>query len=471
MLGPPAFGLSPDLDLPPGTEVRLAPDVEQLTPETILGGTPPRFLRLSPTGAAALEELRRGRVTSQPAAALARRLSDSGLAEARPSAAPSPLTVTVVVPVRDRPEELARCLRSVARTHPVVVVDDGSIDAGAIAAACAHYGAELIRRDAPGGPAAARNSALDRVGSELVAFVDSDCQVSDGWVERLLGHFVDPLVVAVAPRVMAGRRNGPPSALDMGSRPATVSPGGSVPYVPTAALIARRLPLGQGFDASLRFGEDVDLVWRLRKAGWRIRYDPSVEVGHDDPPSLGGRLRRRFDYGTSVGPLARRHPGDLDHLVLAPGPAVTVGALVAARPVVAASAAATVVLSLARPLRRRGVGWGPIVHLSAVALANSWSGAGRWCGQFAWPLLPVVLVAPGGKSRRRRAARRAAVCLLVLTPVLRDQMRKGGPPGEWPAGLVDGLLGQATYGAGAMTGCWRERVVSPIVPSLRRSAG
>lgn len=471
VLGPTAFGISPKLDLPLGSEVRLAPDLEQLTPETLLGGAPPRFLRLSSTGAAALEELRGGRVVSQPAAALARRLTDTDLAVACPAPLPPRLTITVVVPVRDRPQELDRCLRSLGRAHPVVVVDDGSTDAGAIATVCEDHGARLVRREAPGGPAAARNDGWGRVASDLVAFVDSDCRVPDGWVDRLLGHFVDPLVVAVAPRIVAGRRRGPRSALDMGPRPATVGPGGRVPYVPTAALIARRAPLGDGFDPSLRLGEDVDLVWRLRAAGWRIHYDPSVEVAHDDPSTLGGRLRRRFGYGTSVGPLARRHPGDLDHLVLAPGPAVTVAGLATARPVVATASAATVVLSLARPLRRHGVGWGQIGRLSALSLANSWLGVGRWCGQFGWPVLPVVLAAPGGRSRRQRAARRAALCLLVVTPVLRDLVQAGEPPSGWPAGVVNGLLEQAAYGAGAVTGCWREGVLSPIVPSIRRSAG
>jgi mycofactocin glycosyltransferase len=471
VLGPTTFGISPELDLPLGSEIRLAEDVELLTPETLLGGSPPRFLRLSPPGAAALEELRGGLVTSQPAAALARRLTDTGLAEARPGPVPPRLTLTVVVPVRDRPQDLDRCLRSIGRSHPVMVVDDGSDDAAAVVAVCADHGAELVRRNASGGPAAARNTALDRVESDLVAFVDSDCRVPEGWIDRLVGHFADPLAVAVAPRVVASRRGGPRSSLDMGTRPATVIPGGPVPYVPTAAVVARRAPLGTGFDASLRYGEDVDLVWRLRSAGWRVRYDPSVEVEHDDPPTLGGRLRRRFDYGTSVGPLALRHPGDLDHLVLAPGPAVTVGALATVRPLLATASAATVALSLARPLRRHGVGWSQIGRLFLLTLVNSWIGLGRWCGQFAWPVLPAVLVAPGGRSRRRRAARRTAAVLLILTPVLRDLVRSEEPPSSWPGGLVSGLLAEAAYGAGAATGCWRARVLSPILPSVRRSAG
>ena len=472
VLGPGAFGIPADLPVPVGCAVRLDPDLRQPAPGTLLGGSPPRLLRLAGAGAAALEELRGGRVASPAAGALARRLTDAGMAAPVPPppgapAAPPGLAVTVVVPVRDRTPELERCLRSLGRDHPVVVVDDGSAYPSTVAAACERHGAALVRRDVPGGPAAARNTALEAVAGDLVAFVDSDCRVPAGWLDRLLGHFADPLVVGVAPRVVAARPGGPRSALDLGTRPAPVGPGGRVAYVPTAAVVLRREPLGGGFDTSLRYGEDVDLAWRLRRAGWRIRYDPSVAVAHDDPASLGGRLRRRYAYGTSVGPLARRHPGDLDHLVVAPAPALAVASVLAGWPGAAAACALLTVASLARPLRRRGLPWTEVARLAALALVQGWTGVGRWCGQFAWPALPLVLAAPGGRSRRRRAARRLAACLLVLTPVLRERRRAGGPPAAWPAGVAGGLLEQAAYGAGAVAGCRRAGVAAPIVPTVR----
>lgn len=394
-------------------------------------------------------------------------------------------SVSVCIPARDEQATVAAVVSAVRRPHvaraggsglvdEVVVVDDGSADPAAVAAICARHAAALVRRDRPGGPAAARNAALAGIATDLVAFVDSDCHVPSGWVGRLLGHFADPLVVGAAPRVVTSRPRGPRSALDMGDRSGTVGPGGRVPYVPTAALVLRREPLGTGFDPSLRHGEDVDLVWRLRGAGWRLRYDPSVEVVHDDPTSLGARLRRRFDYGTSVGPLARRHPGELDHLVVAPAPALAVGALVGGWPAAAAVCAGVTVRSVARPLRRRGVGWPQVGRLAARTMAYSWLGIGRWCGQFAWPVLPAVIAAPGGGTRGRRTARRLMIGLLVVTPLVEEQRQAGEPASRWLRGLANGLLEQAAYGAGAFTGCRRERLAAPIVPHFqarRRRAG
>ena len=47
--------------------------------------------------------------------------------------------------------------------------------------------------------------------------------------------------------------------------------------------LARSCALSGGFDERLRYGEDVDLVWRIAGLGWRIRYAPEVLVHHQEP--------------------------------------------------------------------------------------------------------------------------------------------------------------------------------------------
>ena len=53
-----------------------------------------------------------------------------------------------------------------------------------------------------GGPSVARNAGAGQAATQLVAFVDSDCVPSTGWLSPLLGYFDDPLVAAVAPRIV-----------------------------------------------------------------------------------------------------------------------------------------------------------------------------------------------------------------------------------------------------------------------------
>ncbi len=273
--------------LPAGFSIVFDPQTQFVGEDVLFGGSPPRLLRLNPAGQRALAELRRGPVRSAAAGKLARRLTDTGLAHPRPPAGagnrpPGPASparegppeagsrqagenrggsggclpgpalpdVTVVIPARDRAGYLDRCLAALGRSYPVVVVDDGSRQAGEIAALCRRHGATLIRRPRPGGPGPARNDGLARVSTQLVAFVDSDCEAGPEWIASLAAHFADPLVAAVAPRVRpitgpgsAGRYLAARAPLDMGPHEGRVLPLTRLSYVPTAALLVRRSAL------------------------------------------------------------------------------------------------------------------------------------------------------------------------------------------------------------------------------------
>lgn len=267
------------------------------------GGSPWRLLRLTASGAERFNTLRAGAIIDDPrAGVLARRLVDTGLAHPRPPGPMSPAEIDVVVPVRDRLSPLDACLAALAGLA-VTVVDDGSADGLAVAAVAAAHGARLVRRESCGGPAAARNTGLAATRRPLVAFVDSDCVVTTDDLLTVAGHLADPCVGGAAPRI------GTDPALDLGSVEGLVQPRSPVPYVPTTALVVRRDAVDEvgGFEESMRYGEDVDLVWRLVAAGWSVRYDPSVEARHAEPESLSARLARRYRYGSSIGPLSRRH--------------------------------------------------------------------------------------------------------------------------------------------------------------------
>ena len=169
--------------LPAGFGVVIDAGTKQLDEDILFGGAPARVLRLSRTGRAALAELRAGPVRSDAAGRLARKLTDTGLAHPRPPELTSRPDVTVLIPVRDRAVLLDRCLSALGNSYPVLVVDDGSEDPGAVADVAAAHGAALVRRPVNGGPGAARNTGLLTVATEVVAFLDSDC-VPDAWLDR-----------------------------------------------------------------------------------------------------------------------------------------------------------------------------------------------------------------------------------------------------------------------------------------------
>jgi len=460
--------------LPASVRLALDPSVRRYRHGHVLvGGRPLRAMRLSDTGRHALERLQAGDGGEAPEAArrLARRLTDAGLAHPRPARESEDrgpqglpdLPITVVIPVRDRPRELERCLAAFEPGPSVVVVDDGSNHPGTIASICRGHDARLIRRERPGGPAAARNAALPHVRTELIAFLDSDCVPRSGWLECLADHFADPLVAAAAPRVraLARGRDGPRerflaarSPLDMGPREARVAPGGRLAYVPSAALVVRRRALGAGFEPRLRHGEDVDLVWRLHDAGWRVRYDPRARVDHAEPVTWRATLARRRGYGSAAAPLAAHHPGRLAHLVLSPWPAAAAAALLAGRPKAASALTAAQAALLARRLRGLGVPAHRCVGMSATGVGETLVGTGRAATALA---APALLVAAG--TRRGRVA---AAALLLAGPL--EEWARRRPrldPARWTlACLVDDVA----YGAGVWRGCLARRTLAPMLP-------
>jgi mycofactocin system glycosyltransferase len=311
---------------------------------------------------------------------------------------------------------------------------------------------------------------LQLVASELVAFVDSDCQVPAGWIDRLAGHFADGAVGAVAPRVASARREVSDryrdrcGLLDLGADEARVQPLGVVGYVPTAALVVRRSALDDvgWFDADLRYGEDVDLVWRLDAAGWRVRYDPAVVVSHDEPIDWPARLAKRFRYGTAAAPLAVRHPGASAHLVANPWPIGFVAATLGRRPKLAAGAALATFVSTRRALRCAGASELSATRLTGDALAGTWRGAGRYATQFGWPVLAGLALA-----RRGTLGRTMAIAVLaVAAPVAEHRARR--PAVALPRFVGGRLADDAAYGAGVLAGCVNRRTLAPLKVVIRR---
>jgi len=474
----------PTARLPDGFAVRLDPATRRRDDGgTLLGGSPLRLFRLSQR---ARDLLPGDRLVVRDAttAALAARLLDAGMAHpdlgrpdlAHPGPAPTPCSdVTVVVPVRDRPAALDRLLTALRADPatsglPVIVVDDGSTDPATVPPLARAAGATVVRHDTARGPAAARNAGLRAATTTAVAFLDSDCVPRPGWLEALLPHLTDPRLAAVAPRIVAldeggggwlSRYEALAGALDMGANPASVRPLSAVSYVPSAALLARRSALGGGFDETMQVAEDVDLVWRLAAAGWRVRYEPAGSVAHDHRTAPIDWLRRRAFYGSGAALLAARHGSAVAPLVLAPSSALVWGLAVTGGRRGWAGAAAVLgwtTLRLARRLARPG---DPLpVTLSARLVARGTASAGsalaRAVTRHSWPVaLPIALAVP--RARPWVLAAAVGDAALAWWP----HRRRGGPIGFALARRLEDLA----YGAGLWSGALRHRQLSALLPA------
>lgn len=229
--------------------------------------------------------------------------------------------VSIIIPVKNRPEDIRDCLTSLAfldysgEKLEIIVVDDGSSDnTGEVAAA---FDVNLIRLPVSRGPAACRNAGAGAAKGEILAFLDSDCRAGRGWLKELAPFFAFEEVGAVGGFVEGYFKESPLdryekvfSSLNLGRRILLGSRSGSGFYVPTCNLLVRKdvFILAGGLTEGMHVGEDVDFCWRLRDLGHSLLYLPAGSVAHRHRNKLSQMLRRRFAYGTSEAALYLKHP-------------------------------------------------------------------------------------------------------------------------------------------------------------------
>lgn len=467
MIPPPAL-------LPDGFAVRLNRLVRVADGgRALIGGAPTRVLYLTEAAVGMLDD-RVVTVSDARTRALADRLLEAGLADPVPASLPDAdeAGVTFVVPVFGRPAALDRLLASIGRGPAVIVVDDCSPDRAAIMDVAAAHGARFIPLAENGGPARARNEGLKHVTTPFVAFVDSDIVVDPGATAALLRHFADPRVGLAAPRVLGlpdaaglnwiGRYEEARSSLDLGVHPAAVRPGSPVSWLPAAFLVGRVEALGEGFNARMRVGEDVDLVWRLAEQGWRIRYEPGARVWHEHRQTARDWLTRKALYGSSAHPLSVRHPQNIAPVVFAPWSLGVVAALLAQRrwsvPVAAAFwVAATIQVAgkLTRSERPYLLG----ATLTGTGVLASLSQTMALLVRHWWPLAVAVSV----YSRR---VRRAVVLAGILDAAL--EHRRTRPDLDPIRFGIARRLDDLAYGGGVWFSALKGRSPRALLPLVRR---
>ncbi len=463
--------------LPDGYVIELSANVRYRdSGTTLVGGAPKSILYLEPAAEEMLDA-RRLTVTDNQSAEFGDLLIDLGMAHPVVHELPvvDPDLVTYVIPVVDRPAQLERVLASIGENAQIIVVDDGSRDPHIHERVARAHGSRFIALPVNMGPGAARNAGLREVTTPYVAFVDSDVVVDSQMVPHLVRHFADPKVALVLPRVLGlhgseetnwiGRYENSRSSLDLGELPSLVHPRAVASWVPGTCTIARVDRLEGGFAEDLRVGEDVDLGWRLGNQGWRVRYDPSVQVRHDHRVKFGAWMRRKAFYGGSSSALTKRFPYYVAPALLSPSNIVTMVAVVAARrwsvPVIAAVWAIIAVRNVVklRPATSR-VRLGILVATEDL-VATQYQLMGILLRHW-WPISVVV----GVFSKRFRYVLAAAA---VVDAVL--ARRRNRAELDLPRYFVARRLDDLAFGAGVWLSAWRERTIRTFFPDLRRKPG
>ena len=452
------------------------------TADVVIGGSPLRLFRLSDAGVALFDEIAAGDDITPTARRPARRPAASTPApstRARRAARFTPADVTVVVPAFVLGESaLAEIVRCCAGVAGVIAVDDASEPAGGRRSpgrGCCGCAPTPVR-PSPATPASAPSTRRSSPSSTPT------CASSRAGSSRCSATSPTSASALVAPRVASAPGAGPiggrlrAGALPARPRPASRAASPRAPgsaTCPAAAIVVRTQRASGRSTASiaaLRFGEDVDAVWRLVEAGWRCRYEPASVV-HHRPRRRGGRsspsasptARRRA-------PLSRRHPAPLAPVRISGWSGGAWALLAAGQPIPALAVAGGTTLALIRKLP--GVPAGESLRLAGARPPPRRAAARR-------RRPPGVVAAAARRRRRRRSGcagcgrrrRGAGACCRAGSPKLVDDLAYGA--GLWKGVIADRETGRPAAPAsrrGPVAPPRPERADRRLVPSSRRDA-
>ncbi|HVB51865.1 MAG TPA: mycofactocin biosynthesis glycosyltransferase MftF [Acidimicrobiales bacterium] len=452
--------------IPRGTNVVLDEAATFIDRELVSGGSPWRLLRLAGASHALAERWKNGGVVQAGEERFARTLVLQGLLRPHFSTELRIDEIDVVVPIFDKVAPLQSLLRQLQGFH-VTVVDDGSPRGEEIRSCCESFGADLIRLDDNKGAARARNVGASTSKRKCLWFIDADLVMDNAFdvAQRLFPVFGDPLVAAAAPRVRGAAGSsirerfeqhfGP---LDMGERSGLVVPGGTIGYVPSASIMVRREAFGEGFDETLRVGEDVDFVWRLYDAGWLVRYEAEIVVTHPPRDTWRSWWLQRQRYGASSAELATRHGARLAPLRADPWTLLAWTSVLIGRPSVGAR----------------------IIRSARAHARDQFFQETENPNEVAKQVVTRNMLRAGGPLARA-AVRTFGVVLLVaaLNPRLRNRallLFATGTAWRWrhhrlhitdvPLAVADDLA----YSVGVFQGAARLRTLTPMTPRVTKSS-
>ena len=225
--------------------------------------------------------------------------------------------VAVLIPAYNEETVIVRTIRSVLNSDyknlHVIVIDDGSQDRTAEVAMSAYAGEiaagrvrVLTKRNE--GKAAALNYALDRMDEEIFVGIDADTLVAADAISKLIPHFQDPAIGAIAGNAKVGNRvnlwtrwqaleyitsqNFERRALDL-FHVITVVPGAIGAWRTAPVKAAGGYPVNT-------VAEDADLTMSLLEQGFKVDYEDRALAYTEAPINARGLMRQRFrwSFGT-----------------------------------------------------------------------------------------------------------------------------------------------------------------------------
>ena len=236
--------------------------------------------------------------------------------------------ISIVVPVLNREDHIARCLDSLMEldypSFEIIVVDNGSTDR--TREIVSQYPVKMIVEKRLGSYSA-RNKGIETGQGKIIAFTDSDCIVDRSWLTNLVQGYSEDAVGAVGGQVLPYETEGlidqflslGPLQVFHSNKTVTVErkrnrflSGG----LGSGNMSFRSNVLDEvnGFSTDLTVCGDYDLSWTVQRAGYQIIYEPKAIVYHKLRTTLPQLVRQFFGLGESEPHLLKMQPEGFSYI-------------------------------------------------------------------------------------------------------------------------------------------------------------
>jgi cellulose synthase/poly-beta-1,6-N-acetylglucosamine synthase-like glycosyltransferase/peptidoglycan/xylan/chitin deacetylase (PgdA/CDA1 family)/spore germination protein YaaH len=234
--------------------------------------------------------------------------------------------VAVLIPAYNEEKVIVRTIRSVMMSQykdlRIIVIDDGSKDRTSEVARDAYpadiaSGRLTVLTKPNGGKADALNYALERIEEEIYIGIDADGVIAQEAITRMVCHFANPKIGAVAGNAKVGNRvnlwtrwqaleyitsqNFERRALDLFDVVMVVP--GAIGAWRTSAVRA-----GKGYHTNT-VAEDADLTMNLLEQGYSVIYEDQALAFTEAPVNMDGLMRQRFRWSFGILQAIFKHRG------------------------------------------------------------------------------------------------------------------------------------------------------------------
>jgi len=245
--------------------------------------------------------------------------------------------VSVIIPTKNSEKTLGECLKSLRnQTYPknkyeIIIIDDHSTDKTVSIAK--KYKTKIITSHGP--PGRQRNKGISKANGKIIGLIDSDCIAKKNWISEGVKYFIsDEIAVVGGPNLTP--KNDPfisqcvgyvsSSKIGTGSMSARyVRRGFYARETDETSLIScnmfalrKVLKKVGGFSETLFPNEENELMFRIKRDGYKLIYVPSLLVWHHRRNSVKKFFKQNLIYGKTRIQFIKKHPQALKLIHLFP---------------------------------------------------------------------------------------------------------------------------------------------------------